>query len=45
MDVDKELVGEDKGIKVLKEFVKQILVLVVSVIGSRRWFRVFRENV
>nr|XP_007962617.2 proliferation marker protein Ki-67 isoform X3 [Chlorocebus sabaeus] len=44
MDADKEPVGEDKGIKALKESAKQTLAPAASVTGSRRRPRAPREN-
>ncbi|XP_011785561.1 PREDICTED: antigen KI-67 isoform X2 [Colobus angolensis palliatus] len=43
-DADKEPVGEDKGIKALKESAKQTLAPAASVTGSRRWPRAPRGN-
>ncbi|XP_025252323.1 proliferation marker protein Ki-67 isoform X2 [Theropithecus gelada] len=43
-DADKEPVGEDKGIKALKESAKQTLAPAASVTGSRRRPRAPREN-
>ncbi|XP_050659666.1 proliferation marker protein Ki-67 isoform X4 [Macaca thibetana thibetana] len=43
-DADKEPVGEDKGIKAVKESAKQTLAPAASVTGSRRRPRAPREN-